>query len=148
MLSPIGVNEKPEDFDVEKIKFGRKNNKSPNKAALYIGKKAWANKWSPFGIMRKAGKTIGSKMVKKYVNKRMAHLPEEEREALQYYLYQIFMREGSTEYALFVCFTLGMYPVNSVGTETRLRNPDYPLPISFFYGDRDWTDHRAGERVV
>jgi len=27
-------------------------------------------------------------------------------------------------------------------------NPDFPIPVSFFYGDRDWTDHKAGQAVV
>jgi hypothetical protein len=50
------------------------------------------------------------------------------------------MREGSTEYALFACFELGMFAVNPLEAETRLGNPEYPIAVSFFYGDRDWTD--------
>mmetsp|Transcript_20346 Transcript_20346/g.19326 ORF Transcript_20346/g.19326 Transcript_20346/m.19326 type:complete len:83 (-) Transcript_20346:333-581(-) len=81
---------------------------------MYFMKKAYKNKWSPFGFMRKSGKTIGYKMVGRYVNKRMAHLPQAERQALHNYFYQVFMRKGSTEYAILVCFKF-IYPINSLG---------------------------------
>ena len=58
------------------------------------------------------------------------------------------MREGSTEYAIFVCFRVGMYAWNPLETTNRLGNPDFPLPVSFFYGDRDWMDVNGGRRVV
>jgi pimeloyl-ACP methyl ester carboxylesterase len=29
-----------------------------------------------------------------------------------------------------------------------LGNPEFDLPISFFYGDIDWMDYRGGDRVV
>lgn len=98
--------------------------------------------------MRKSGKVIGKKMIKGYLSKRMSDLPPEEFNDLHSYLYQIFMREGSTEYAIFSCFELGMFAVNPLETETRLGKPEFPIAISFFFGDRDWTDVSAGERVV
>lgn len=58
------------------------------------------------------------------------------------------MREGSTEYALFICFEMGMYAHNYLESENRLGNPDLPIPISFFYGDRDWMYDSAGSRVI
>ncbi len=58
------------------------------------------------------------------------------------------MRDGSTEYAIFICFHPGTYAINPLEGENRLKNPDLDLPISFFYGDRDWMDHRAGRRVL
>lgn len=139
MLSPIGVGVKPENFDLKDMKFGP-DKKSPSKFGVYMGKKIWDKKWSPFGVMRKSGKTIGKKIIKGYMNKRMSDLPPEEFNDLHAYLYQIFMREGSTEYALFTCFELGMFAVNPLGADTRLAHPEYPIAISFFFGDRDWTD--------
>ena len=58
------------------------------------------------------------------------------------------MRDGSTEYAIFICFELGMFAVNPLETEDRLGNPDFPVPVSFFYGDIDWMDVKGGQRVV
>ena len=64
------------------------------------------------------------------------------------YMHQIFMREGSTEYAIFVCFHVGMFAINPLETEDRLGNPGLNLPVSFFYGDIDWMDEHSGRRVV
>lgn len=58
------------------------------------------------------------------------------------------MREGSTEYAIFVCFFPGMFAINPLEADNRLSSPELNLPISFFYGDRDWMDHKAGRRVI
>lgn len=58
------------------------------------------------------------------------------------------MRDGSSEYAIFICFEPGMWARNPLETEDRLANPDFPIPVSFFYGDRDWMDCRGGQRVV
>ena len=78
----------------------------------------------------------------------MPNLSPEESVAMLNYMHQIFMRDGSTEYAIFVCFHVGMFAINPLEAEERLSNPDLNLPISFFYGDRDWMDHRAGRRVI
>ena len=58
------------------------------------------------------------------------------------------MKQGSTEYAIFVCFQVGMFAINYLEHETRLGNPDLNLPMSYFYGDIDWMDEQAGLRVV
>jgi hypothetical protein len=58
------------------------------------------------------------------------------------------MKDGSSEYALFICFEFGMYAHNWLECETRLGNPDFPKPISFFYGDDDWMADGAGRRVT
>jgi hypothetical protein len=55
-------------------------------------------------------------------------------------MYQIFLKSGSTEYAIFICFELGMFAVNPLEIETKLGNNELPFPVSFFYGDRDWMD--------
>lgn len=49
------------------------------------------------------------------------------------------MRPGTTEYALMICFKLGLYPqLTPLGHPSKLANPDYPVPISFIYGEADW----------
>ena len=58
------------------------------------------------------------------------------------------MQEGSTEYAIFICFEVGMFAINPLETEKFLGNKDLPFPVSFFYGDIDWMDKKGGDRVV
>jgi hypothetical protein len=54
------------------------------------------------------------------------------------------MKDGSTEYAIFICFELGMFAINPLEDSTKLGNENLDLPISFFYGDRDWMDETGG----
>ncbi len=54
--------------------------------------------------MRKSGGCIGKKMIKGYMGKRMHSLTDEEFAAMLEYMQQIFMRDGSTEYAIFTSF--------------------------------------------
>lgn len=145
MLSPAGVCQKPEGFDLSKIPKGQ----GPPGWVKKIATSAWKNKWSPFGLMRKSGSWVGKKMTNFYISRRLANvLTEEEREHLLVYMHQVFMRDGSTEYAIFICFELGMYAVHPLERGDRLGNPALDLPISFFYGDVDWMDYRGGERIV
>ena len=58
------------------------------------------------------------------------------------------MRDGSTEYAIFICFEVGLWAKNPLESENRLGNPEFILPISFYYGDSDWMDERGGKRIV
>ena len=141
MLSPAGVVIKPENFSYKKAKI-----KGKQKFVFKIAKRAWKNKWSPFGIMRKSGSLIGKQLIKFYMNRRMRSSlsGDEEFDHLLNYLHQIFMREGSTEYAIYICFELGMWAKNPLEKDTVLGNPEIQIPISFFYGDQDWMDHLGG----
>ena len=58
------------------------------------------------------------------------------------------MRDGSTEYAIFTSFHLGMFAKRPLGLPEFLANPDFPIPVSFYYGDRDWMDKKSGKMVV
>ena len=48
------------------------------------------------------------------------------------------MRPGATEYALMVMFELGLVCPIPLGAKDRLGAPDFPIPVSFIYGDSDW----------
>lgn len=84
MLSPVGVPIKQENEGIPTAKF--KNGKQPPKLVRTIAKTVWAKKWSPFGVMRKSGKWIGKKMIKRYTSNRMAMLPKEELADMQEYM--------------------------------------------------------------
>jgi hypothetical protein len=58
------------------------------------------------------------------------------------------MRDGSTEYAIFICFEVGLWAINPLESENKLGSSEFALPISFYYGDSDWMDIRGGKRVV
>jgi pimeloyl-ACP methyl ester carboxylesterase len=65
-------------------------------------------------------------------------------------MYQIFMRPGTTEYALLICFDQGFYSrVTPLGHPEKLNA--LSIPVSFFYGEDDWVrrvDKEGGKAVV
>ena len=105
LLSPAGVGDFPlYNFD-EYIKQRREAGaRVPSDRFIKVIKKAWRDKVSPFGILRKLGWFGSHKLVKRAVGKRMPGIPDEEKKALGEYLPQVLMRPGSTEYTLFVLF--------------------------------------------
>ena len=48
------------------------------------------------------------------------------------------MRDGTSEYALLVCFTNGIQAHLPLGTEEKLASPDFPVPLSVIIGENDW----------
>lgn len=54
---------------------------------------------------------------------------------------QIFMREGTTEYAPMINFTVTLQAYLPLGTPNKVGSPDFPLPLSFIYGEDDWVHH-------
>ena len=144
LLSPVGVPLRPSSNTFTE----NKNHRGPPACIRKIATQAWKYKWSPFGLMRKSGGLIGRRLIKGYMQKRMGMLPKEEFDSLHLYMHQIFMKDGSTEYAIFVQFQLGMYAVKPLEIAEKLGNKELNLPISFFYGDIDWMDESAGRRVL
>jgi len=49
------------------------------------------------------------------------------------------MQKGTTEYAIMVNFDFSLYPAIPLGTPELLANPQFPIPVSFAYGEQDWT---------
>lgn len=76
MLSPAGVVQKSDGFDITKLKS--KKGKMPPKIILSIAKTVWTKKWSPFGIMRGLGGCISKSLIKNYLTRRMPSLSKEE----------------------------------------------------------------------
>ena len=54
------------------------------------------------------------------------------------YLYQVFMRDGTTEYSVMINLDSNLVAKIAVGETYMIRNKDLDLPISFIYGDKDW----------
>ena len=60
-------------------------------------------------------------------------------------------RPGGSEYAIMVNFNISLQPYLPLGTEEKFCNPDFPIPISFIYGENDWTritDSDFGKKCV
>lgn len=67
------------------------------------------------------------------------------------YLYQIFMRNGTTEYGILLNFDFSLMAYLPLGTVEKLSNPEYQIPFSFIYGENDWTrvvDEDYGKNCV
>jgi len=56
-------------------------------------------------------------------------------------MFHILYRDGTTEVAIMVNFGINLKSHLPLGTEEKLANPDFPIPISFIYGDNDWVYH-------
>ena len=67
------------------------------------------------------------------------------------YIYHLLMRKSSTESALMVLFTIGLQAKLPLGTKKKLKNPEFPIPVSFIMGDNDWVrfcDEDKGQECV
>jgi pimeloyl-ACP methyl ester carboxylesterase len=41
-----------------------------------------------------------------------------------------------------------MWAHRPLENEEFLGNSNLTIPVSFYYGDRDWMDHKSGERII
>jgi hypothetical protein len=68
---------------------------------------------------------------------------------MEEYLYQILLREGTTENALFKQFDCGLHAHKPLAGDDRLGGKDkVPFPVSIVFGDRDWMDTRGSVKIV
>lgn len=73
-------------------------------------------------------------------------MEKDEIEDYKIYISQTILRKGSTEYAIFICFDHLIFAIHPLENADRLGK--LSIPISFFYGDRDWMLKIGGEHVV
>eukprot|EP00347_Sterkiella_histriomuscorum_P016994 403351067 len=146
MLSAAGVTRYPENFDIWSYFMRFPEGQRPPKFAMTWGSKVWKRKWSPFGFMRKLGRGFVSCLLNGYIKRRFNTVPKHEVQDYKVYLHQTLLREGSTEYCIFVCFDYMMFAHHPLEDNDRLGN--LSIPISFFFGDRDWMMQEGGNAVV
>ena len=63
------------------------------------------------------------------------------------YMFQIFMREGTTEYGIMVMFDSSLHAIYPLHEDLS----NCSMPVSFIYGSRDWTkllDNNTAEDIV
>jgi hypothetical protein len=58
----------------------------------------------------------------------------------------VLFRPASTDNALFVCFDSLLFAKNPLEDDKKLGG--LKIPMSFFYGDRDWMMKKGGENVI
>ncbi len=99
--------------------------------------KLWEYNFTPFGPLRYAGSYGTKAFLNFYVGRRMKSIthPEELTE-IKAYLHQIFLRPASGEYALNTLLSPGSWAKNPLIH----RLPALDVPVSFYYGARDWMD--------
>ena len=85
-------------------------------------------------------------LLRGYVKKRFYAVPKKEIVDYKIYLHQTLLRAGSTEYCIFICFDAFMFAHHALEEDDRLGG--VPIPVSFFFGDRDWMMKDGGYAVV
>jgi cardiolipin-specific phospholipase len=108
----------------------------------------WSMKVSPFGVGRFMGETQAKRMIESYVfTKQNKMVSQEEKQAIADYMFQIIMRNGTTEYAIHLMFNSDMHAHLPLSDKLA----KMPLPVSFYYGEGDWVFHvedQAGKECV
>ena len=67
------------------------------------------------------------------------------------YMWQIFMRRGTTEYSLAVLFDMFLTAARPLGGRDMLGDPEFAVPFSFVFGDGDWVrsaDGGSSEKLI
>ena len=76
---------------------------------------------------------------------------EEEIHALHNYFFQLFMREGTSEYAIMMLFTDELIAHSPLFTPSKLAQPGFPVPVSIVVGEHDWVTRQlkdTGENLI
>ena len=65
-------------------------------------------------------------------------MSDDEKQAIADHMFQVIDRVGTTEQAIHVMFNSDLQAFIPLNGVEKLCNPDFPIPISFFYGEDDW----------
>jgi len=102
LASPLGVRVPPPgDFNTMKSLMFR-GGRAPPKFFQFMQRTAWTLNLTPFKGMRFVGEKKARSYIDRYVTKMQKTESEEEGKWLKEYMFQIFMRPGTTENAIFI----------------------------------------------
>ena len=101
---------------------------------------------SPFDFIRNTGPYLSNVLLDFYIKLRFKSLPANEIADYKVYMQQTLLRPASTDNALFVCFNHLLFAKNPLEENDKLGG--LKVPISFIFGDRDWTLKNGGENVL
>ena len=108
---------------------------------IETGKTFWKNRISPFGFARLIGQRNALEIFKGFVERKWTPsmtVKPEMVDTITDYLYQVYMRDGTTEYSPMVHLTPQLKAYIPLGTSDKLLSNTFPLPVSFIYGSYDW----------
>ena len=140
LLSPfalVGVSQ-----DDDKFKQRIANLQWHKKALFKMSMIYWrTSRASPLSLLRKT-RCLSLFFVRMYMRERLKGVPKEHFAAFSSYLNYILMQEAGSDNALTIVMN-GMTP--SLPIESVIGN--LPMPIAFFYGDRDFMDFTNVSKV-
>lgn len=142
LVNPAGMAERPEDLELpERVRspfsFG---------GAVYrVMTAAWNAGVTPGTVVRTLG-PLSRRFTQGYADRRMHHslgLPRAHCDAFEPYMFEVLGGAGSGEFALrklLKPFAWAQYAMERRTSELR-------PPVTFIYGENDWMDPAAGERI-
>lgn len=139
LLSPIGVNEPPPDWNYF---HSLKEKDWKFRWVMKILTFFWIQNITPVTIMRKLG-PISKSFMKVYSHKKFQTLGSD-KEIMESYLEQINLLPGSGELALIYILNPGGVAIKPLWK----RLSEIKIPILFFYGDRDWIKSYGAEQTA
>jgi len=99
----------------------------------------WDHNVSPFSLLRMST-GLGPMLMGSYTRRRFGALDDHEMHALHAYCHGIFLGRSSSEHCLSDLLAPGAYARRPMVH----RIAPLRMPVSFFYGDRDWMDKEGG----
>ena len=128
-----------------------KGRKRPPKIILKIAQYGFAKKISPFSALRTLGKSFTSRWCQGFAERRLKIVDPITRKMVSEYLYHIYMRKGTSEYGLMIMFDIMFQPHLSLQDPSMMADPDFKVPFTVIFGDRDWVrrvDQGSSEKLI
>ena len=135
MQRPEGYNAKKDPKGMVDAKTGEKK-PIPRWANSLIGW-GWNRKITPNSVIRFTGKKALGQL-RKNMRNLSDTFSDEQVEIISDYQYQMVMRPPSTETCLMIMFAPGMVCHHPLEAPEKLGNKEFPIPVSFIYGENDW----------
>jgi pimeloyl-ACP methyl ester carboxylesterase len=138
LISPAGMSEKPTSPTEKDRKDSFLFNFAKRTVDFF-----WKRNITPTAIMRMAG-PLSTRAMRIYTRSRMQHLPEDELIALENYLIQINLAQGSGEYALSVLLEPGAWSQKPLWQ----RMVRLTVPLCILFGENDWIPTSGGHHLT
>mmetsp|Transcript_11113 Transcript_11113/g.18644 ORF Transcript_11113/g.18644 Transcript_11113/m.18644 type:complete len:110 (+) Transcript_11113:728-1057(+) len=108
---------KEEDYTEENLEEKFKGMKDHPFWFKELARWTWKNQVSPFGVNRFLGQKQSYQMFQGYIERKwMPTVKKEQQDGIADYMFQIFMRDGTTEYAPMINFSLTLKAHLPLGT--------------------------------
>ena len=106
---------------------------------------AFRHRLTPLLMGRLMGRSIAIRLINDYVNRKQRVDSIHHKPIISNYMYQILMRPGTTEFALFNFFLIGMRAKYGLAGPNLLASPNFKVPFICIYGEDDWVKGLNGE---